>query len=115
MHTIFGREPALILEVVKAVLLALAVTAVPGLSVDFQQGAIVVLTGLFGLATAYATRPWQVAGFSEALTTIAVGIAAFGFNMPPEVLAAVTIGLGAVLTPVQRAQVVPAGSAPARA
>lgn len=104
---IFGREPALWLEAIKAVVVLLALI-LPGLSYDVQVAVMVIATAVFGLLQAATTRPFQVAALKEFVQTVGVSIAAFGIDLSPTALAAVVLLVGAVSALLTRTQVTPA-------
>lgn len=103
---LFGREPALWLEVVKAVVV-LAATLVPGFGGDQQAAVVVVATGLFGLLTALTTNPPQLAAVTEFIQTLGVAVLAFGVNVPADMLSGVVLVSGTIVTLLQRGQVAP--------
>lgn len=103
---IFGREPALILEALKAGLVALALVT-PGLSNDVQVGVMVVATAAFALLQGLTTHPFQVTVVTGFISTVGVAIAAFGIDVPPDSLAAVVVLVGAVSTLISRSQISP--------
>lgn len=85
---VFGREPALGIGVVGAVLTVLAAFGEPfGISAGVAAAVVALLTGL---ATAATTRPWQP-GFVTAIVTPAVALfAEYGVNFSDNQVAAVT-------------------------
>lgn len=75
---IFGREPALILGFVGALLMALA-DKVPYLSTGVAAALIALATAGW---TAFATRPWKPAAFMGAFTALVLVLAELGWKMP---------------------------------
>lgn len=103
---LFGREPALWLEVIKAVLVGLALIT-PGLSDDVQTAVMVIATALFSLLQAVATRPFQVTALTGFVQTVGMAVAAFGLDVSPDALAALVVLIGAVAALISRNQVTP--------
>ena len=83
---IFGREPALIIGFVGAVLTVLAGLELPGLSTVQATSIGVLITGLI---TAWATRPVAPALFVAVAGALAVVLADYGFRIPDETVAAI--------------------------
>lgn len=103
---LFGREPALWLEVLKAVLVGVALI-LPNVSNDVQAAIMVIATAVFALAQAVTTRPFQVTALTGFITTVGAAIAAFGIDVSPDVLAALIVLVGAVAALLSRSQVTP--------
>ena len=112
---IFGREPALYLNTLSAVL-GLVVTFNVGLTQD-QAGWIVAgVSAVLGAVAAALTRPIAVQAFTTLVATVASAVAAFGYNVAPTTTAAINGLVLAVLMFLTRGQVSPASpSAPAAA
>ncbi|MER5843677.1 hypothetical protein ABT099_25980 [Streptomyces prasinus] len=112
---IFGREPALALNTLSAVL-GLLVTFNVGLT-EVQAGWIVAGTSaILGAIAAALTRPIAVQAFTALVATVASGVAAFGYEVAPTTTAAINGALLAVIMFITRGQVSPANpSAPATA
>ncbi|MDT0306879.1 hypothetical protein RM780_07870 [Streptomyces sp. DSM 44917] len=110
MRTILGREPALVLGTLSA-LLSLAVTL--GLDITTEQaGAIVAATSAaFATATALMTRPVAPSAGAGLVTAGAALLGAYGLDVAPETVGAVNAALVSVLALVTRAQVSPARTA----
>jgi hypothetical protein len=104
---IFGREPALWLEAIKAVVIVLALI-IPSLSVDVQNAILVIATAVIALLQGVLVRPFQVPVITGFVQTVGVAIGAFGLNISPVLLAAVVVMVGALATLVSRVQVTPA-------
>lgn len=109
---LFGRDPALVLEGVK-VLVVLVASFFPVFSGDMQTAAVVLATAVFGLLTALTTRPPQVAAISEFIQTAGVAVAAYGISISPDKLSALVLFSGVVVTLLQRQQISPAEAVPA--
>jgi hypothetical protein len=111
---IFGREPALALNTLSAVL-GLLVTFNVGLT-EVQAGWIVAGTSaILGAIAAALTRPIAVQAFTTLVATIASAVAAFGYDVAPTTTAAINGALLAVIMFITRGQVTPSSpSAPTR-
>lgn len=104
---LFGAEPALAIGAISAAL-SVAVTLGIGLSTD-QAGAIVaVISGVFAVATAIATRPIAPAAFTGLVTVAAALLGAYHFHVNPGTVVAINGLVIAVLAVVTRGQVSPA-------
>lgn len=103
---IFGREPALWLNSLAAVL-GLVVTFNVGLTV-VQAGWLVAGTSaVLGAIAAALTRPIAVQAFTAAVATVASAVGAFGFEVAPTTTAAINGCVLAVLMFITRGQVTP--------
>ncbi|MBB0231798.1 hypothetical protein FOE67_20440 [Streptomyces calidiresistens] len=104
---VFGREPALWLGVLSAGL-SVAVTLGVGLT-TVQAGAIVAaVSAVGGAVTAAVTRPVAPAAFTGAIGALVALVAAFGLEVSPELVAAMSGMTVAVLALLTRGQVSPA-------
>lgn len=101
---IFGKEPAIIIGFIGAVL-----TGAAGLGLDFLNAgqAAAITTALTGLATAYFTRPVAPALYVAALGPVAVLFAEYGLNLSEESVTAVGTIILAGFALFGRAQVTP--------
>lgn len=108
---IFGREPALWLEGLRAVLVVAALLFT-GLTTEVQTATMVIATAVFGLLQAVMTRPFQVAAIKTFIETIGVAIVAYGIDVTPTTLAAVVLLSGAITALISRAQISPANELP---
>lgn len=103
---IFGREPALIISTVSAIL-SLIVTFNIGMSGE-QAGAIVaIISAVFGAIVAVATRPVAPAAFTAVVAAGAALLAAYGLNVSAETVGATNAVVLAVLALLTRGQVSP--------
>lgn len=103
---IFGREPALIISTLSAVL-SLIVTFNIGMSGE-QAGAIVaVISAAFGAITAAMTRPIAPSAFTAAVAAGAALLAAYGLDVSAETVGATNAVVLAVLALLARGQVSP--------
>jgi hypothetical protein len=106
---IFGREPALIISTVSAIL-SLVVTFNIGMSGE-QAGAIVaIVSAVFGAIVAVATRPIAPAAFTAVVAAGAALLAAYGLNVSAETVGATNAVVLAVLALLTRGQVSPKGA-----
>ncbi|MFI2761430.1 hypothetical protein ACH5A3_21550 [Streptomyces echinatus] len=107
---IFGREPALYLNTLSAVL-GLVVTFNVGLT-ENQAGWIVAgVSAILGAIAAALTRPIAVQAFTTLVATVASAVAAFGYDVAPTTTAAINGLVLAVLMFLTRGQVSPASPA----
>lgn len=103
---LFGREPALIISTISAIL-SLIVTFNIGMS-GGQAGAIVaVISAWFGAMVAIATRPIAPAAFTAVVAAGAALLAAYGLNVSAETVGATNAVVLAVLALLTRGQVSP--------
>jgi hypothetical protein len=103
---IFGREPALALNTLSAIL-GLLVTFNIGLT-ENQAGWIVAGTSaILGAIAAALTRPIAVQAFTTLVATLASGVAAFGYEVAPTTTAAINGALLAVIMFITRGQISP--------
>lgn len=106
---IFGREPALIISTLSA-LLSLIVTFNIGMSGE-QAGAIVAVTSaVFGAITAAMTRPIAPSAFTAVVAAGAALLAAYGLDVSAETVGATNAVVLAVLALLTRSQVSPKGA-----
>jgi len=106
---IFGREPALIISTLSAVL-SLIVTFNIGMSGE-QAGAIVAITSaVFGAITSAMTRPIAPSAFTAVVAAGAALLAAYGLNVSAETVGATNAIVLAVLALLTRSQVSPKGA-----
>ena len=110
MKTILGREPALWLNTLSAVL-GLIVTFNVGLTAEEAGWAVAGVSAILGAIAAAMTRPIAVQAFTTLVATLASAVAAFGYEVAPTTTAAVNGLVLAVLMFVTRGQVSPKGAA----
>lgn len=103
---LFGREPALILNTLAAVL-GLIVTFNVGLSADQAGWLVAGVSAVLGAIAAALTRPIAVQAFTALVATVASAVGAFGFNVEPTTTAAINGVVLAVLMFITRGQVTP--------
>lgn len=84
---IFGREPALWLGLIGAVLTTLVSLNQPWLSAG---AAAAILAGLTAVTTAVLTRPVAPGLFVAAFTAIAALFAEYGTNLPPALVTGIS-------------------------
>lgn len=107
---IFGREPALIVSTISAVL-SLIVTFNVGLSGEQAGATVAIISALFGAVAAAATRPIAPAAFTAVVAAGAALLAAYGLNVSAETVGATNAVVLAVLALLTRGQVSPKGVA----
>jgi hypothetical protein len=103
---IFGREPALYLNTLSAVL-GLVVTFNVGLTQDQAGWLVAGVSAVLGAIAAALTRPIAVQAFTTLVATVASAVAAFGYNVAPTTTAAINGLVLAVLMFLTRGQVTP--------
>jgi hypothetical protein len=107
---IFGREPALIVSTISAVL-SLIVTFNVGLSGEQAGATVAIITALFGAIAAAATRPIAPAAFTAVVAAGAALLAAYGLDVSAETVGSTNAVVLAVLALLTRGQVSPKGVA----
>lgn len=105
--SIFGREPAVILEFAKALLVALSVTVLP-VDAGTQAALLALLVAVFGALKGLATRPIAPTILTDLIQAVAVLLLSFGVDVGPERVAALMTLVSAAVVMTQRAQVSPA-------
>jgi hypothetical protein len=104
---IFGREPALFFAVLSSVLGTVVATGATGLTTD-QAGTITAAaSAVFAAITALFTRPVAPAAFTGAFAAVVTVLAAFHFNLSPELVGAGNGFITAVLLFATRGHVSP--------
>lgn len=99
-------EPALILYVVNTLV---SVLVSFGLNLSMTQTAAIstISTAVLGLVAAFLVKPMVIPTITAAISTILVGVAAFGWQLPPEKITGVVTVVGLVLGLITRQLVVP--------
>lgn len=103
---LLGKEPALLLSILAAVLGGGTALGFPGLAAGQATLIIAAITAVLGAVQAVWTRPWAPA-VGAAVAALAALAGGYGFHVAPAVLAAVDaviLSLGALLV---RGQVTP--------
>lgn len=103
---IFGREPALWIAVISA-LLGLLVTFPLGMSASQSTAIIATVTAGAGAVQALLTRPWSLGLFSGFISSVAVLLAGYGLDVSAETVLAVQLVAQTVLTLIARGQIWP--------
>jgi hypothetical protein len=104
---LFGKEPALVIGVIGAVLTFLAGLGLPGL----DAGAASALTAFIaGVIIAATTRPWAPGLFTAVVGAGAALLTEYGLNVPDSTVAAASALVVAVFALLTRGQVSPAES-----
>lgn len=103
----FGREPALVIQTLAAILTLLVGFSVPGLNDGLVAGITALLTAGAAAWTAWHVRPIAPALFTGLITTGATLLAAFGVDLSQQQVSLVTVTATAVMALLMRAQVTP--------
>ena len=111
---IFGREPALWLAVISALLTFGVTFGLDWLTAGQAAAILVACNAAVGVATAVATRPVAPAAFTYAVSSAASLAAAYGFELSQATVGAVNGLVVAVLVLITRQQVSPSTAAPPR-
>lgn len=104
---LLGREPALLLSLVAALLGIGSALAIPGLSGGQVALIMAAANAVLGAVQAAFVRPWQPAAFTAAVGALGALGAGYGFHASPGLLAAldaVVLAAGPLLV---RGQVTP--------
>jgi asparagine N-glycosylation enzyme membrane subunit Stt3 len=104
---LFGREPALWIGAIAAILGFLVTLSLPGLTAGHAANILAVVTAVGGLMTAWQTRPWSLGLFGGLIGSLAVLGAGYGLDVSAETVAAVQMSASALLALLTRAQVSP--------
>ncbi len=104
---IFGREPALIIGVIVAVISLLGTLGYSFLSADQAGLWIAVVNGVAAAIMAWTVRPMSPAVYTYAVGVIVALATGYGLTFTPEQVAAVNGLLIGILTLVTRNQVSP--------
>lgn len=104
---LFGKEPALLIGFVSALLTVGVALGLRGLGSGTVGLIIAALTALLGAFQAVYTRPWQPAAFTTLVAAVAALAAGYGWHVSPELIGAVDGLVLAALSLLTRAQVSP--------
>ena len=104
---IFGREPALFFAVLSSVLGTVVATGSTGLTTDQAGTVTAAASAIFAAVVAVFTRPVAPAAFTGAFAAVVTALAAFHFNLSPELIGAGNGFITAVLLFVTRGHVAP--------
>lgn len=105
--TIFGREPAEVISAIQAALLLLVALGAPYIWEDVVPLIVAVIAALFGVWEGLKVRPIAPSIFTTLVAAVVPLVAGYGFQVDPEVVAAVNAFIVAVLGLQVRAQVSP--------
>lgn len=108
---ILGREPALILQGLGA-LLSLAIALGLPLSTEQAGLAVAVVSAVFGAVAAAMARPVAPQAFIAVVGAVAALTASFGFALSPELIGALNATIVAFLALLAREQVKPIVKSP---
>ncbi len=104
---IFGREPALWVAAISAILSVAVTFNVPGLTLNQSAAIVSVLTAGAGVVTAIKTRPVAVPVFTGLVGSVVILAATYGFNAPPEAVGAIQAAVTTVLFLIARGHITP--------
>ena len=107
---LFGREPAVWLYVINAVVAFLITIPAVGLTEESAGWVMTIATGVVALLVALLTRPFVVSALTGALTTIFAGLASFGLPLTEQQTGAFVFLVSAVLGLLLRSNVSPAAA-----
>jgi hypothetical protein len=107
---LFGREPAVILYVINALVAFLATIPAVGLTAESSGWVMTIASGVVALLVAVLTRPWVVSALTGALSTVLAGLASFGLPLTEQQTGTFVLLMSAVLGLLLRANVSPAPS-----
>ena len=100
---ILGREPAVWLYALQAILAALVAFGVFGLTEDSAAWVLTIGNGVMALVVAIVTRPFVVGALTGAVQTVLTGAIAFGLPWTEvqtgAAIAALSVILGLILRP----------------
>lgn len=105
---LFGREPAVWLYVINALVAFLATIPAVGLTAESSGWVMTIANGVVALLVAVLTRPFVVSALTGALSTILTGLASFGLPLTEQQTGAFVMVVSAVLGLVLRSNVSPA-------
>jgi hypothetical protein len=108
--TILGREPALWIGFVAAVLGVLVTFNIDGLSPEQAALWVAVLHAAAGVVTAILTRPIAPGAFTAAVTALAALALGYGLQVTPELVGLLNGAMLALLALVTRGEVSPAAA-----
>ena len=89
---VFGREPAVYIAVIEALLAFLVTFGLDGLSAEQSTNILAVAVAAGGLITAWATRDTLLAALGGAARAVLILVTSYGLNLSQE-----QIGLAVVL------------------
>ena len=104
---IFGREPTLYIAVISSLIIIIGTLGFHWLT--GQQAGIIVaaINAVAGAVNAYAVKPIAPAAFTYAVAAIVAVTASYGYDVSPETLAAINLGVVPLLALLTRGQVSP--------
>lgn len=109
---IFGREPALWLAALQAVLTVFVGFGLDGLNAEQASLWVALVNVGIGVVMAWSVRPISPVVFTTAFSTVATLGAAYGLDMSQEMVASINLAIVAVVTLLARGQVSPTPDAP---
>lgn len=105
---LFGREPALWIATISAVLSVVVTFGLPWLDDGDATNIVAIITAGGAVITAIKTRPIAISAFTGLLSTAAVLAAGYGLDVPQQMLGAVQLAIVAIVTLIARGQITPA-------
>jgi hypothetical protein len=112
-HISFSRDPALWLTLALAVAQLISMSL--HLSTDQQNAASVIITAVYTIVMAFATRPLQVGLITGSIATIATAMGAYYVHIGPDWVSAINALVVGVLGALTMLRVSPAPSLGGRA
>jgi len=106
--TLFGREPALYIAAIAAILGIAVTLGIDGLSATQAAAIVAVLNAAAAVWTAMLVRPIAPAAFTGLVSAAAALLAAYGLDVSQETVGAINGAVLAVLALLTRGQVSPA-------
>jgi len=103
----FGREPALIIGTVQAILTAIVMFGLPGLSDGIAAALVAGMTAFAGFVTALYVRPIAPTIANGLIAAMVVLVAAFGVDVPQTWTGAAVLVVSSLVTLFTRSQVSP--------
>ena len=104
----FNREPTLYLQALSALLGIGVALGLPQLSATQAALIVAAVSAILGAINGAITRPVAPAAFTGLVGAVAALVAAYGFEVPQEVVGAVQAAVVTVLALLTRVQVTPA-------
>lgn len=104
---ILGREPALILGALNALLMILGTVGLNWFNTDQAGLLIILINGGAAAITAFVTRPVAPAVFTAFVSSFIAFAGAYGINLPGETVAAINVAVFPILAFLTRGDVSP--------
>lgn len=104
---LFQREPTLWIAFASSVVVLLGTFGFRLLTPDNAAAVVVVINAIAAAINAYAVRPISPIAFTYAVASVVALAATYGFNVPPETIAAINALVVPALALLSRGQVSP--------